>query len=91
VYVGVSQELGLRIGREYHLDDISTEALVAEASTWGIGQSAARAAIEITALVVLETVSTVRDQLRAEGRDHPKIDELQARVVRVANSLRRHD
>ncbi len=38
VYVGVSQELGLPIGGEYHLDDVSAEALVAEASTWALDQ-----------------------------------------------------
>jgi serine/threonine-protein kinase HipA len=63
----VSSELGLRIGRQYDVRDVRVDDLVSEAVTWGLGERAARRAVDVVCEAVTDNVEVVRDEIFDAG------------------------
>jgi serine/threonine-protein kinase HipA len=86
-YVGVNRELGLRIGTEYHIDDVDADALVGEAVQWGIGERAARRDLRAVCEPIAALARVVRDELDDAGIGHPRVTETADRMGAVAEAL----
>lgn len=86
-YPGLSREIGLQIGGQYHLDDITTGDLVAEAARWGVAPAAARRAITAVADGVASLAADVAASLPdASGATEP-IERAMSYLVERARAL----
>lgn len=63
----VSTELGLRIGTQYDIGDVRVGDLVSEAAKWGLGEKAARRAVEVVCEAITDNIETVRDEIVDAG------------------------
>jgi len=84
MFDGTSHELGLRIGREYHLDDVGVPELVKEAESWGLGPSAVRRAILDLCDSVTEVAPRVAGDIEAGGRWSQPLARSHDRISRTA-------
>ena len=88
VYTDVDAELGLQVGGEYHLDDITRASLVAAASRWGLGATAAARAIDALLDAVDGLVDEVAAELPAVGAATSRVEQAVATIRRRAAELR---
>jgi serine/threonine-protein kinase HipA len=89
-YPGVDRELGLRVGRQYHLDDVSAGDLVNEAASWGLGREAAANAVAIVIEGVLDRILPVADKIRDAGFSGRVLDTAVAEITRRTKRLQDH-
>lgn len=61
-HADVDAELGLKVGGEYHLDDVTRASLIDEAGVWGLGATAAGRAID----AVLDAIDALVDEVAAD-------------------------
>ncbi|MBK5221370.1 MAG: HipA domain-containing protein [Acidimicrobiia bacterium] len=66
-WTDVSTEFGLRIGEQYDIRDVRVGDLVSEAVTWGLGERAARRAVDVVGDAVTDNVEMVRDEILEAG------------------------
>lgn len=84
---GTSREVGMRVGGDYHLDDVTGASVVAEGESWGIGSRRCR---ELVGSVLSESARVVPSLLEVakdEGWHHPVLDDVAARVVAFPATL----
>lgn len=86
-YVGVNQELGLRIGGEYHLEDVDRAALIAEAGSWGVGRRAAERAIDGVCSPLIELAAEGVADAVSSGGAAEQVEGVAARARQVAERL----
>ena len=86
-YPGLSREVGLQIGGRYHLDDITTEDLVEEATRWGLAPVVARRAIAAVADGVASLAAEVAATLPADDGAETAIERAVAHLVDRARSF----
>ncbi|MEQ1698637.1 MAG: HipA domain-containing protein [Ilumatobacteraceae bacterium] len=87
----VNQELGLRIGGEYHLDDVDRGSMVAEAVSWGVGGRAAEQAIDAICAPIIELAGSVLSDFGSVAGAAPQVEGVAKRVRRLAEQLSRSE
>ncbi len=68
-YAQLTADLGLRVGGEYHVDDVTVDHLIDEAAGWGLGRRGARRAVEVIAGAVGDLAVGCGEAIAAEGFD----------------------
>lgn len=86
-YAGVNAELGMRVGGQYHLDDVDADALIAELRRWRIGERSARAAIRAVCEPMVDLAADVASELAAAGLGHDCVEAAATRARGVAASI----
>lgn len=81
LWPGTSRELGLRIGGQYHLDDLRADDVVEEGVRWGLGRRACRDLVHRTMSALSLGVDRALADAHAEGWHQPVLDTVVRRVV----------
>lgn len=88
MYTDVDAELGLKVGGEYHLDDVSRGSLIDEAGRWALGAGAAGRAIDAVLDAVDALIDDVASDLGAGGAAAHRLEEAAATIRQRAGLLR---